>query len=126
MLRKFISTLAVAAVSISAVAGEEMILNIYNWSDYIARDTISKFEQKTGIKVNYDVFDCNEVLEAKLLAGNSGYDVVVPSAGFLERQIQAGVFAKLDKTSQKNYSNLDEEILQRLTAHDPGSARYSS
>jgi putrescine transport system substrate-binding protein len=133
MLRKFISTLAVAAVSLvvslvislaastGAVAGEEKVLNVYNWSDYIAEDTIAKFEEKTGIKVNYDVFDSNEVLEAKLLAGNSGYDVVVPTASFLERQIQAGVFAKLDKASLKNYGNLDDEILQRLTAHDPGN-----
>lgn len=125
MHRKLTSTLAVAAVSlttaIGAIADEEKIVNVLNWSDYIAEDTIAKFEEKTGIKVNYDVFDSNEVLEAKLLAGNSGYDVVVPSAGFMERQIQAGVFAKLDKASLKNYGNLDGEILKRLIAHDPGN-----
>ena len=71
---------------------EEKVLNVYNWSDYIAADTIAKFEKETGIKVTYDVFDSNEVLETKLVAGNTGYDVVVPSLTFLARQIQAGVF----------------------------------
>ena len=103
-----------AAVAFGAAHGagaaEEKVLNVYNWSDYIAEDTISNFEERTGIKVNYDVFDSNEVLEAKLLAGNSGYDVVVPSASFMERQIQAGVFARLDKGKLGNYGNLDEAI----------------
>ena len=105
----------------AAGAAEEKVLNVYNWSDYIAEDTISNFEERTGIKVNYDVFDSNEVLEAKLLAGNSGYDVVVPSASFMERQIKAGVFARLDKGKLGNYGNLDEAILERLAAHDPGN-----
>ena len=114
-----------AAVALGAAnaagAAEEKILNVYNWSDYIAEDTISNFEERTGIEVNYDVFDSNEVLEAKLLAGNSGYDVVVPSAGFMERQIRAGVFARLDKGRLGNYGNLDEAILERMAAHDPGN-----
>lgn len=105
----------------TAGAAEEKVLNVYNWSDYIAEDTISNFEERTGIKVNYDVFDSNEVLEAKLLAGNSGYDVVVPSASFMERQIQAGVFASLDKDRLANYGNLDPTILERVAAHDPGN-----
>jgi putrescine transport system substrate-binding protein len=105
----------------SAVAAEEKVLNVYNWSDYIAEDTIANFEAKTGIKVNYDVFDSNEVLEAKLLAGSSGYDVVVPSAGFMERQIKADVFAKLNKGELKNYGNLDRAILKRVEAHDPNN-----
>ncbi len=88
---------------------------------YIAEDTISNFEDRTGIKVNYDVFDSNEVLEAKLLAGNSGYDVVVPTASFLERQITAGVFARLDKSRLSNYGNLNATILERVAAHDPGN-----
>ncbi|MDH3452358.1 MAG: polyamine ABC transporter substrate-binding protein [Gammaproteobacteria bacterium] len=104
-----------------AFAAEEKVLNVYNWSDYIAEDTIANFEAKTGIKVNYDVFDSNEVLEAKLLAGSSGYDVVVPSASFMERQIKAGVFAKLNKSKLNNYGNLDAAILQRVAAHDPGN-----
>ena len=114
-----------AAVAFGAANGagaaEEKVLNVYNWSDYIAEDTISNFEERTGIKVNYDVFDSNEVLEAKLLAGNSGYDVVVPSASFMERQIKAGVFARLDRGKLKNYGNLEEAILERLAAHDPGN-----
>ncbi len=123
--KKFTSIVAAVLLSIGlpleAGAAEEKILNIYNWSDYIAEDTIKNFEERTDIKVNYDVFDSNEVLEAKLLAGSSGYDVVVPSAGFMERQIQAGMFSKLDKGKLKNYGNLDKEILERLNAHDPGN-----
>ena len=107
--------------SIVAGAADEKVLNVYNWSDYIAEDTISNFEERTGIKVNYDVFDSNEVLEAKLLAGNSGYDVVVPSASFMERQIKAGVFGKLDRSKLANYGNLDAAILKRVAAHDPGN-----
>ena len=90
-----------------AQAEEEKVLNIYNWSDYIAEDTIANFEKETGIKVRYDVFDSNEVLEAKLLAGNTGYDIVVPSSSFAERQIKAGVFQPLDMTKLPNYKNLD-------------------
>jgi putrescine transport system substrate-binding protein len=118
---RLLVAMLVAAFAGGALAAEEKILNVYNWSDYIAEDTIANFEKQTGIKVNYDVFDSNEVLEAKLLAGNSGYDVVVPSAGFMERQIQAGVFAKLDKSQLKNYGNLDKDILERVAAHDPGN-----
>ncbi|KAA3622178.1 MAG: polyamine ABC transporter substrate-binding protein [Proteobacteria bacterium] len=102
-------------------ADEEKILNVYNWSDYIAEDTIEKFEAETGIEVRYDVFDSNEVLEAKLLAGNTGYDVVVPSSSFMARQIQAGVFMPLDKSKLPNWSNLDTDILARLDAQDPGN-----
>ena len=103
----------------AAAADEEKVLNIYNWSDYIAEDTISNFEAATGIKVNYDVFDSNEVLEAKLLAGSTGYDIVVPSASFLERQIKAGVFQPLNKDALTNYGNLDPEIMARVAKHDP-------
>jgi putrescine transport system substrate-binding protein len=102
-------------------APEEKILNVYNWSDYIAEDTIANFEQQTGIKVNYDVFDSNEVLETKLLAGKTGYDVVVPSASFLERQIKAGVFMALDQAKLPNLVNMDPEIMQRVALHDPGN-----
>ena len=104
------------------VEAEEPVLNVYNWSDYIAEDTIANFEERTGITVNYDVFDSNEVVEAKLLAGNTGYDIVVPSASFLERQIKAGVFQKLDREKLSNWSNLDEDIMARVpdTPPDPG------
>ena len=98
---------------------EEKVLHVFNWSDYIAEDTIKNFEEKTGIKVTYDVFDSNDVLETRLLAGNSGFDVVVPSASFLERQIKAGVFQKLDKSQLPNLSNMDPDIMQRVALHDP-------
>lgn len=102
-------------------AAEEKVLHVYNWSDYIAEDTIKNFEEKTGIKVTYDVFDSNDMLETRLLAGNSGFDVVVPSASFLERQIKAGVFQKLDKSQIPNLSNMDPDIQQRVALHDPNN-----
>lgn len=116
---------AVAAAVIGWVGGaqaaEEPKLNIYNWSDYIAEDTIAKFEEETGIKVTYDVYDSNEVLEAKLLAGRSGYDLVVPTGTFLERQIKAGIYQPLDKSKLSNYGNLDPKIMKEAAAHDPGN-----
>ena len=105
----------------AAAKPEEKVLFVYNWSDYIGETTIADFEARTGIKVTYDVFDSNEVLETKLLAGRTGYDVVVPSANFLERQIKAGVFLKLDKSKLPNLVNMDQEIMQRVAAHDPGN-----
>jgi putrescine transport system substrate-binding protein len=99
----------------------DKVLNVYNWSDYIDTSVLEEFEKETGIKVSYDVFDSNEVLETKLLAGSTGYDIVVPSASFLERQIKAGVFQKLDKTRLPNLKNLDAEITQRVALHDPGN-----
>ncbi len=98
---------------------EEKIVSVLNWSDYIADSTVADFEKATGIKVTYDVFDSNEMLETKLLAGRSGYDVVVPTAPFLERQIKAGVFLPLDKSKLPNLKNMDPEIMQRVAAHDP-------
>jgi putrescine transport system substrate-binding protein len=110
-----------AASQAPVAAGEEQEVNVYNWSDYIDPAMLEKFTAETGIKVNYDVFDSNEVLETKLLAGNTGYDVVVPSASFMERQIKAGVFRKLDRSKLPNWPNLDTEILQRVALHDPGN-----
>jgi putrescine transport system substrate-binding protein len=104
-----------------AAAAEEKVLHVYNWSDYIAEDTIKNFEEKTGIKVTYDVFDSNDMLETRLLAGNSGFDVVVPSASFLERQIKAGVFQKLDKSQVPNLKNMDPDIQGRVALHDPNN-----
>lgn len=115
MTRLLTSLLLLAATSVQAAG----VVNVYNWSDYIAEDTIEKFEAKTGIKVNYDVFDTNELLEAKLLAGSSGYDVVVPTGNFLERQIQAGVFRPLDAAKLPNLSNMDPEITRIVGQHDP-------
>lgn len=105
-----------------AVAEEPKQLYIYNWSDYIADDTIAQFEAETGIKVTYDVFDSNEVLEAKLMAGNTGYDIVVPSLSFLARQIMAGVFQPLDITKLSNYGNLDKTLMERIAQSDPRNA----
>lgn len=105
----------------AAPAAEEKLLNVYNWSDYIDPKVIEDFTAATGIEVRYDVFDSNEVLETKLLTGHSGYDVVVPSAYFLERQIAAGVFARLDKAKLPNLANMDPELQARAAAHDPGN-----
>jgi putrescine transport system substrate-binding protein len=112
---------ATADKTAPAAGGEEKVVNVYNWSDYIDPAMLEKFTAETGIKVNYDVFDSNEVLETKLLAGNTGYDVVVPSASFLERQVKAGVFQKIDRSKIPNWKNLDPEILQRIALHDPGN-----
>jgi putrescine transport system substrate-binding protein len=112
---------AAAPAATAPASTEEKVVNVYNWSDYIDPATLEQFTAETGIKVNYDVFDSNEVLETKLLAGNTGYDVVVPSASFMERQIKAGVFRKLDRSKLPNWSNLDPEILERVALHDPGN-----
>ncbi|MEG6508936.1 polyamine ABC transporter substrate-binding protein [Methyloligella sp. 2.7D] len=112
---------AVLATSPSVSAEE---VHVYNWSDYIDESLLDKFEKETDIKVIYDVFDSNEVLETKLLAGGSGYDVVVPSATFLERQIQAGVFQPLDYSKLPNSKNLWDVIKERLEPYDPGN-KYS-
>ncbi|MFV0574211.1 MAG: polyamine ABC transporter substrate-binding protein [Vibrio sp.] len=105
--------------STNAFADDQQVLHVYNWSSYIAPNTISDFEKETGIKVVYDVFDSNEVLEAKLLAGRSGYDVVVPSNNFLAKQIRAGVFQPLDKSQLPNWKNLNPELLSALSKSDP-------
>ncbi|MCO4838277.1 MAG: polyamine ABC transporter substrate-binding protein [Oceanospirillaceae bacterium] len=117
-----LTSLALATGLISGAVNAQEELNLYNWSDYIAEDTIANFEAETGIKVTYDVFDSNDVLEAKLLSGNSGYDLVVPSSSFLGRQIKAGVFQTLDKSKLSNYSHLDSELMGRLTTVDPDNA----
>jgi putrescine transport system substrate-binding protein len=100
---------------------EEKILNIYNWSDYIAPDTIANFEKETGIKVRYDVFDSNEILHAKLIAKNTGYDIVVPSSNWAKLQIEGGLFQKLDKSKLPNWKNLDPGIVEKLSKLDPGN-----
>ena len=98
---------------------EEKVLNVYNYSDYIAEDTVPNFEKATGIKVTYDVFDSDEMVEAKLLAGDSGYDVVVPTLNFFGRQIQAGVFMPLDKSKIPNLANLDPQVMEQIAQQDP-------
>ena len=111
-----------AAVFATAALSQERVVNVYNWSDYIDESILEEFTAETGIKVVYDVFDSNEILETKLLAGGTGYDVVVPSAEFLGRQIQAGVFQKLDKSRLTNIGNLWDVILERTEKYDPGNA----
>ena len=104
-----------------SAAGEEKVLHVYNWADYVGESTIADFEARTGIKVTYDVYDSNEVLQTKLLTGGSGYDVVVPSAAPTNHLIQAGALRTLDKTKLQNLANMDRQILQIVTAFDPGN-----
>ncbi|WP_066015209.1 extracellular solute-binding protein [Endozoicomonas atrinae] len=123
MIRNLGKSLITAAVTCTMMASplamaKEKTLNVYNWSDYIAEDTIANFEKETGIKVRYDVFDSNEVLEAKLLSGKTGYDIVVPSASFMARQIQAGVFKELDKSKLPDWKHLDDEIMGLVETYD--------
>jgi len=123
MPRSFWLVLAAAITSAPADAEsqKERIVNVYNWTDYVGPTVIDDFTKATGIKVRYDTFDSNDTLEAKLLAGKSGYDIVVPTAYFLERQIKAGVFQKLDKSKLPNLANLWPEISGRLAKYDPGN-----
>jgi len=123
-LRSIVAAIAVAAsVAIAAPAAAQSgrVVNVYNWSDYIDPNVIEDFTKQTGIKVVYDTFDANETLETKLLAGKSGYDVVVPTAYFLERQIKAGVFQKLDKSKLSNIGNVWPDIAKWLAVYDPGN-----
>ncbi len=115
--------LCAAFAAAPASADEEKVLNVYSWSDYIAPDTLAEFTRRTGIKVNYDVYDSNEALEAKLVVGKSGYDVVFPSAmPFLAKQIQAGLYRKLDFAKLPNAKGIDPAVLARLKTADPENA----
>ena len=122
---KLMTGVALAAsltfVTTSALAQEEKVLNIYNWSDYIAEDTIQNFEKETGIKVRYDTFDNNEILHAKLVAGKTGYDIVVPSSGWARLQMEGGLLRKLDKAQLPNLKNLDPDIQAQIASLDPGN-----
>jgi putrescine transport system substrate-binding protein len=102
-------------------ADGEKVVDVYSWMDYISPDTVANFEKETGIKVRYDTFDNNEVLETKLLTGHTNYDVVIPTENFFDRQLQAGVYRKLDKTALPNLANADPEIMSRMATHDPGN-----
>ncbi|MFZ3161291.1 MAG: extracellular solute-binding protein [Rhodoferax sp.] len=111
-----------SAPAAAAVNTEEKVLNIYNWADYVPEGMIASFEKETGIKVNYDTFETNEALHAKLVAGNSGYDIVVPGSVFAKPQIEGGLLQALDKAQVKNLSNLDPAIMATLAAKtDPGN-----
>ncbi len=119
-LVKKLLPLALAALFSSAGHAAQTV-SVYNWTDYIGETTLADFQAKTGIKVIYDVFDSNETLEGKLLAGRTGYDVVVPSNHFLARQVKAGAFLKLDRSQLPNFKNLDPKLLKLLEKNDPGN-----
>ncbi len=121
--RHLIAAVAVLLLGAAApvLAADPKLLNIYNWSDYIADDTIKNFEKETGIKVNYDNYDANEVLHAKLIAGNTGYDIVVPGSHFAKQQIAGGLLQKLDRSKLGNWGNLDPALLKQLDKVDPGN-----
>ena len=129
LMKPIFNTLAATALAAGTLfcavpAGaqeEEKILNVYNWSDYIADDTIKNFEKETGIKVRYDVFDSNEILHAKLVAGKTGYDVVVPSSYWGKVQADGGLLRKLDKAQLPNLKNMDPAFQEQLAALDPGN-----
>jgi putrescine transport system substrate-binding protein len=103
-------------------SGGAKVLNLYIWSDYLAPNTLSDFEKQYGIKVHAAYFDTNETLETKLLAGNSGFDIVVPTASYFERQIKAGAFLSLDKSKLPNLQNMDAQLMGKVALHDPGNA----
>jgi putrescine transport system substrate-binding protein len=120
---KLLGALLVAAGMMASAQAqqEEKVLNIYNWSDYIADDTVKNFEKETGIKVRYDLFDNNEILNSKLVAGKSGYDIVVPTAQWARLQIDAKLLRKLDKSKLSNLGNLDPHIQEKLSKIDPNN-----
>ena len=125
-LKKLGMSLALVASAVVSITGARaadgtMVLNIYNWSDYIADDTIKNFEKETGIKVRYDNYDNNEILHAKLVAGKTGYDIVVPGSHFAKTQIEGGLLQKLDKSKLPNLANLDKGLLEQLAKVDPGN-----
>ncbi len=111
-----------ASAPAAAVNTEEKLLNVYNWPDYIAADMVANFEKETGIKVNYQTFENNEALHAKLVAGNTGFDIVVPGAVFARPQIDGKLLAPLDKSKISNYGNLDPAVMAKLASIDPGNA----
>ena len=118
-LRK--TLLAVTTLTVLGTAVAEPTVRVYNWSDYVGETTLEDFQKATGIAPVYDVFDSNETLEGKLLAGHTGYDVVVPSSNFLAKQIKAGAFQKLDRSQLPNWQNLDPALLKQLEKSDPGN-----
>lgn len=120
-MRWALGTMLIAATTSAAVA-QNKVVNVYNWAEYTAPDTLAGFEKQTGIKVRYDVYDSNDTLQAKLLAGKSGYDVVVPSTHYASRQIEAGLFQKLDKSRIPNWQYLDPDVMALVAEVDPGNA----
>jgi putrescine transport system substrate-binding protein len=119
-LQKLVLPVALALTALTAQANEG-VLNLYNWSNFIGPDTVRNFEKETGIKVRYDVYDTDDTLQAKLLTGKAGYDVVVPTSNYMAKQIQAGVFLKLDKSKLPNLANLDKTLMKLAEDADPGN-----
>ncbi|GBL56088.1 ABC transporter substrate-binding protein [Pseudomonas citronellolis] len=117
--RVLLASLSLLACAVAQA--DDKLVRFYNWSDYMGPDTLKDFQKDSGIKVQYDVFDTNEMLEAKLLSGHSGYDLVVPSSQFLTKQIKAGVYQPLDRSKLPNWKHLDPRLMQRLEAADPGN-----
>lgn len=120
-LSLLLSAIGLSCWTTAQAQEEEKVLNVYNWSDYIAEDTIANFEKETGIKVRYDNFDSNEILHAKLVAGKTGYDIVVPSSYWAKVQSDGGLLRKLDKSQIPNLKNLDPAIQEQLAKMDPGN-----
>jgi len=124
-LKQLVVGVGLALIGLSALAAtpaakSEAKLNVYNWSDFIAKDTVANFEKQHGIHVEYDNYDSDDILQAKLLVGRSGYDIVVPSSSYMAKQIQAGVYQKLDKSKLPNLANLDPVLMKMLDNADPG------
>jgi putrescine transport system substrate-binding protein len=117
-----VAATTLAGVAAGPASAQDKVVNVYNWSDYIDDSILADFTKETGIKVVYDVFDSNEILETKLLAGGTGYDVVVPTGAFLARQIQAGVFQKLDKSKLPNLVNMWDVVAAQTAKYDPDNA----
>jgi putrescine transport system substrate-binding protein len=120
-LKLYTAVTLITTAVMAPLSHAEEVLNFYNWSDYIGEETIANFEKEFNIKVRYDVYDSNEALESKLLAGNSGYDLVVPTSNFMALQIKAGIFRKLDKAQLPNLKNLDPSLMRSLQKKDPGN-----
>lgn len=106
----------------AGVLAEDKVLNVYNWSDYIAKSTIPGFEKQAGVKVKYDVYDSDDTLQAKMMTGRAGYDIVVPTSNFMAKQIEAGIYQKLDKSKIPNLANLDKGLMAKIQDADPGNA----
>jgi putrescine transport system substrate-binding protein len=112
---------AVLVTAVSPALAQNKVVNVYNWAEYTAPDTLPGFEKATGIKVRYDVYDSNDTLQAKLLTGKSGYDIVVPSTHYAARQLEGGLFQKLDKSKIPNWEHLDPAIMEIVAEVDPGN-----
>ena len=118
---RLLASVALGLGLVTAATAQERVVNVYNWSDYVDPKALDEFTKQTGIKVVYDTYDNNEIVETKLLAGKSGYDIVVPSGPFVQRLIGAKVFQKLDKAKLPNLANQWPEVTQRLAVFDPGN-----